>query len=365
MAPTRCSGYDFLVAGPDEVQARTMLVGMQERLARSPYEALGVTGMATPSDVRSAFLALTKVFHPARFGRMDPNVQKLANEVFLGLRAAHETLARPTTRVRQSQQIPVLQASRAASPQNPNRPPSDQVPTARPTAPATSVPPARSGQPLPSQVSRTMSDANQRPSRAPSPPLARPGNERTSSPSPSPLARPGIERTSSPSPPPLARPGTERTSSPSPPPLARPGTERTSSPSPPPLARPGTERTSSPSPSSSARFAAPAQTRLPSPSASGVHPKLPITAEERELAAALEALARSQWDAARAGLQALATRHPGVPRYRALLAYARGREAQLARRIDEARVELEQALQIEPDLQLAKTALGELFTRRK
>ena len=91
----------------------------------------------------------------------------------------------------------------------------------------------------------------------------------------------------------------------------------------------------------------------------------PVAPEDQDLATALDLLSRGQWDPARTALNTLAMRHPGVARYRALLAYARGREAQLARRSDEARVELEQALQIDPDLQLAKSALGELFTRRK
>ena len=47
------------------------------------------------------------------------------------------------------------------------------------------------------------------------------------------------------------------------------------------------------------------------------------------------------------------------------MCYARGREAQLDRRLDDARVELQDALDLDPELQLAKTALTELFTRRK
>jgi hypothetical protein len=74
---------------------------------------------------------------------------------------------------------------------------------------------------------------------------------------------------------------------------------------------------------------------------------------------------RGQWEAARTALAALAAKAPDVPRYRALICYARGREAQLAQRVDEARVELQDALQLDPELQLAKTALAELFTRRK
>jgi len=84
-----------------------------------------------------------------------------------------------------------------------------------------------------------------------------------------------------------------------------------------------------------------------------------------ELAPILEQMQRGQWEAARTALAALAAKAPDTPRYRALICYARGREAQLAQRVDEARVELQDALQIDPELQLAKTALAELFTRRK
>lgn len=80
---------------------------------------------------------------------------------------------------------------------------------------------------------------------------------------------------------------------------------------------------------------------------------------------ALELLQRQEWDSARAILQSLADRSPTVPRYRALVSYAVGRRAQIEGRHNDARIELDRALQIDPELQLAKSALGELFTRRK
>ena len=84
-----------------------------------------------------------------------------------------------------------------------------------------------------------------------------------------------------------------------------------------------------------------------------------------ELAPIHDLMLRGQWEPARAAITVLAAKAPASPKYRALLSYTRGREAQLARRLDEARVELDTALQLDPDLQLAKTALAELFTRRK
>jgi len=86
---------------------------------------------------------------------------------------------------------------------------------------------------------------------------------------------------------------------------------------------------------------------------------------EDQLAPILEQVQRGQWEAARAALIALTGKFPTVPRFHAMLAFVRGREAQLARRLDEARVELMHALQLDPDLEVAKTALGELFSRRK
>jgi hypothetical protein len=85
----------------------------------------------------------------------------------------------------------------------------------------------------------------------------------------------------------------------------------------------------------------------------------------RDEAAALELLLRQQWDQARSVLHQLSAREPGSKRLRALMCYARGREAQLEGRVDDARVELQEALELDPELQLAKTALTELFTRRK
>jgi hypothetical protein len=65
---------------------------MQSRISLGPHRALGVDEGATPEQIRAAFLGLTKTFHPARFGRMAVEVQKLSNEVFLGIKGAHEAL---------------------------------------------------------------------------------------------------------------------------------------------------------------------------------------------------------------------------------------------------------------------------------
>lgn len=268
------AGYASRVAGIDEASARFVLAEMQDRLARDPLAALGIATDATTEDVRAAFLELTKQYHPVRFGRMALDIQRLSNEVFLALRAAHDTVAK------------------AARPRRVSAPPATApalTALALPT-PGPPQPPARPVlQPLP------------RPARTPSPGDT---GERP---------QPAISVTPS---------GGVKVSAP------RPGQ---------PARAPGTAR--------------PVATAPP--------------ATPRDEAAVLDLLQRQQWDQARSALHQLTARDPTSKRIRALMCYARGREAQLAGQVDDARVELQDALELDPELQIAKTALTELFTRRK
>ena len=273
------AGYDSDVAGLDEARARSTLADMQERLARGPIVALGLTSSSTPEQARAAFLQLTKHYHPVRFGRMAVDVQKLANEVFLSLRAAHDSVIKSLRR------------------------PTGPIPPApaTPAAPA-SGPASGRGQALPFRVVRPPShDTGERPLV----PVASPG------------ASPGVP------PAPVSGP--------------RAAVTRPAAP-----AAPGARAPTAVRPTGSAP---------------------PATA--RDEAAVLDLLQRQQWDQARTALHQLSARDPSSKRVRALEAYARGREAQLDRRLDDARVELQDALELDPDLQVAKTALTELFTRRK
>jgi hypothetical protein len=273
------AGYDSAVAGLDEARARSALADMQERLTRGPLIALGLTSSASPEDARAAFLQLTKHFHPVRFGRMAVDIQKQANEVFLALRAAHDSVARSLRR-----------------PTSPI-PPMPVVPAATPGAPVAGGPANGRGQALPSRAARPLAhDTGERPTVAPG-----------GSPTPGSGPRPAV-----------ARP----TAQPAPVPASR---------------TPGAVRPIGSAP--------------------------PVTA--RDEAVVLDLLQRQQWDQARTALHQLSARDPGSKRLRALEAYARGREAQLDRRLDDARVELQDALELDPDLQAAKTALTELFTRRR
>ena len=235
----------------DEKQARHLLGEMQTRLARSSYDALEIpAGAAAPEQVRAAFFRLTKTFHPQKFARMAPEIQKMANEVFLSLRAAHDSLARPAKQVRSTGGLPTLSTpegraptpiggTRRIDPAKPAGSSNTQLPVQRPTGPATRLTPA-----------------------------------------------------------------------------------------------------------------------------GGVPVAAPAVSPEAELAAIDDLLQKQQWEPARKRLEALIAKDP-KPRYRALLQYSFGREAQLARKVDEARDKLLDALEIDGELLIAQKALAELHPRRK
>jgi hypothetical protein len=313
----------------DELQAKAVLTEMQVRLSHGPHEALGLQDVsATPEGVRAAFLTLTKQFHPARFGRMSNELQRLSNEVFLGIKAAHETVLRSLGvvarggRVNQTNQItgvmPVLSAegtnktARLGSPQP--RAIGTQPQQPQPAIPRT-LTPTRHGVGLPGKSN--------------TPPF-------------------GVRVT--------ARPGTPPQTTPTP----RPGT---------PPQRPATPQTTS-------RASTPNVTGPPKPvtldpeTTRGTGEWQPLGKpavafdERAELQLVLDALAQKNWGAAKALLNGLAARVPTSKKYRALIAYTRGREAQTANRGEDAAQEFQRALQLDPDLQQAKSALAELLRRR-
>ena len=290
MVQSSAAGYDDPVAGIDEASARSVLAAMQAQLARDPVAALGLVANATTDDVRAAFLQLTKQYHPVRFGRMALDIQRLSNEVFLALRAAHDALAKASRRP--SGPLPLAPRGTSSLGSQAQAPMSLPAPASQGATAASGRPP----QPVqPPRPVRTLSSSESG-ERAPVQP------PRTMTPSL------GVKL-------PVTRPS-------GPQPVSRP-----------PL--PGRQ--------------------------TGSHAVV-VPADE---ATVLELLQRHQWDQARSALHQLSARDPTSKRIRALVCYARGREAQLDRRVDDARVELQDALELDPELQLAKTALTELFTRRK
>jgi len=330
----------------DEADARATLVAMQTRLAAGPYAVLAVAPNATASEARSAFLELTKLYHPARFGRMSTELQRLANEVFLGIRGAHEALAKtsgwslrgqpgsqPSTRPPTVVPVQVQGGARGTGGVRQTHPPPGH---GMPTQPLSTQPRAGtnagpgSARPAPVQPATQMQPATSRPT------TAAPAGARPSKPSPAPV--------------PASRPTT-----PTPSPTTT--TARTA---------PATVQPWKPSVSSPTRAASPVPTASASGTGSGAVRAPAGTFDERaELMQVMDLVRKGQWPGARAALQNLAARVPTSTHYKALLSYARAREAQMAGRPDEAILELQRALQLDPNLSLAKTALAEMQTRKK
>ena len=291
------------MVGDEEARARATLKEMQTRLLKAPHIVLGVAELATAAQVRSAFLELTKQFHPARFGRMSTDVQRLSNEVFLGIKSAHDQMMRllgaslkPQKQSGGSGGFAAIQAEGSSGTRStPVRAAGTQTrPAIRPATPPAAVPVSK----IPPHE-QTQRGYGQPPAR----------NTASGTPVP---------------------PGS-RTTGPIPP-LTRP-------PAPTDALDPET-----------IRYA-------------GVQSGK-VFDERTALAEAQAYLQSGTWSGARVALHALASKFPQAKPYRALLCYARGREAQAAGRADEAALEFQRALQLDPELTIARLALTELQRRR-
>src|SRR5262249_41514392 len=83
--------YDGAVPGAPEPAAK-LRVELARLSELNEFAILAIGPEAGREQVRSAFLALTKKYHPARFARESPDTVEIANEVFLVIRKAYATL---------------------------------------------------------------------------------------------------------------------------------------------------------------------------------------------------------------------------------------------------------------------------------
>jgi hypothetical protein len=349
------------VPGEEELRARAVLAEMQMRISMGPNAALSVAETATAEQVRAAFLDLTKQFHPARFGRMAGDIQRLANEVFLGIKAAHDhlmknlgTTGRFPPAGRPSTGVPIagpgsggtVRGTGLVRPSTPLGRGTDR-PGTRPSNPQIPTPPMgipRTTTPLTTPVGGTRAGTPPGAPRAPTPPAGVP-LQRPSAPS----IDTGERRPT----PPSGIPAQSRPTSPSgipqrpssPMQTARPSTPQVQR-TPPPDLNPPTIRYSGVQPAAQ------------SSGSSGSLPRM--TDEDAEVRHAMSLLSSKEWSAARLAFHALAAKFPQTRQYRALLCYSRGRETQASGRPDDALMEFQRALQLDPDLQIAKDAIREV-----
>jgi tetratricopeptide (TPR) repeat protein len=127
-----------------------------------------------------------------------------------------------------------------------------------------------------------------------------------------------------------------------------------------PAVRPGSPPGASGAPPSVDPFDPPTIRYSGTQPAEALPPRDRVLDEQGELQRGLALLSSKEWTAARIAFHALAAKVPQSKQYRSLLCYARGRETASTGRIDDAVLEFQRALQLDPDLEIARQALREL-----
>ncbi|HEY5923882.1 MAG TPA: hypothetical protein VIV11_19520 [Kofleriaceae bacterium] len=363
------------MAAEEELRARAVLAEMLMRISQGPYAALSILESASAEEVRGAFLELTKQFHPARFGRMSNDLQRMSNEVFLGIKAAHDQLvkllgstgrpapARGSTSpgagtggtVRGTGLVPKPGPQPSPLNRGSDRPTSSRPSTPVMTTPASGMPRAASPLTTPTGARAPTPQATQPMARGLTPALGVPMRPTTPQGESERRETTGVAAAPTrPATPPI----TERR-------LNLPGTPERR-PTPPggvtaqrPTSPHGIPRPNTPQRAPASEAASPATIRY-----TGAQPppqsKSAATDESAELKHAMDLLTSKDWTAARLAFHALAAKVPQSRQYRALLCYARGRETQATGRADDATMEFQRALQLDPELQIAKDALRDL-----
>jgi tetratricopeptide (TPR) repeat protein len=136
------------VAPSDDAAAQRELNATLERFRGDARAALGLRVTDDAAAARKAFMALAKIYHPAKFARFAPQTVKLANEVFLAIRRAYQSVS-------SAPPPPVTRASTApvAAPERPSggipRIVRFTPPTGVPVTPPPPSPPARPATPSP------------------------------------------------------------------------------------------------------------------------------------------------------------------------------------------------------------------------
>lgn len=308
-------------------EAQVFLLAMQSRLQTDPRLALGLTPTSNAAEARTAFLTLTKQYHPVKFARCDSTVQRLANEVFLQLREAHDGVVK---NARSAVGTVRTAAVGAATTTGPMRTIAAATKTTSPLPAIGRTPTPNTVRPAPGiTMPRTISPPNSQ-KNVVEPVITRPPPTVVA------VAKPVVN------PPGTARPVAAKT----------PATTAAPTPRmPTPLATTSTKPATQPAPTPAGvtfrSAAAPAST--------------PSTVDESGLfTRGKELLRHKSWHEARDVFVVLTRVNSHETAYKAMLALARGRIDQADGNLEGARTQYSLALQHEPAFTAAATALDEI-----
>jgi tetratricopeptide (TPR) repeat protein len=95
--PSLEEGDEWMTAESDLVQALWQELTTMSKM--NPFQLLGLPYDTSDNDIRSAFGAMSKKYHPDRFARYESfEIRELANEVFMILRDAYRDIADAASR---------------------------------------------------------------------------------------------------------------------------------------------------------------------------------------------------------------------------------------------------------------------------
>ena len=102
--PSLEEGDEWITAESDLVQALWQELTTMSKM--NPFQLLGLPTTSNDSDIRTAFGALSKRYHPDRFARYESfEIRELANEVFMLLRDAYRDVADAASRKKLLQKL--------------------------------------------------------------------------------------------------------------------------------------------------------------------------------------------------------------------------------------------------------------------
>lgn len=347
-----------------ETEALAVLRDLAARAQPGPFAALGISDDADAAEIRRAFLQLIHRTHPSKYARFSADTVRFANEVFLQIKRAHDTLVQREGRGKTAAAaLPIVDP--AAAPR--------AVPAAAPKAAA----------PVAVRISATAARAKTDPQAIVSVHAGIAGvhdTARTAIPAGA-AALHNTARTSVP------QAGTEASrariaalrDSARTPIATTHDTARTAVPAGPSatvaqatsVARPdvqsGGSRVGTPVATSVAVPPAGAGAARPSSAPDATTSSEPaVVNAKRSLSelrtAAMEAIDAEEWTKAKETFLEMAALSPREKEIRALLCFARGKELEAKGQANEAQAEFERALALDPKLQLAQKAAQRKFS---